>query len=113
MCSSYGFMVMGEQASRWAGLVTLRHEPEGRRGLEREAVKLAAVKPAEGCERLRLWESFSVHNVLDFGEVFPVAEGPNGNAERHEKAVHGNFCLLGEVAGKAGDGMRGTDQAPQ
>ena len=33
--------VMGEQASRVAGLVTLRHEPEGRRVLEREAVELA------------------------------------------------------------------------
>ena len=30
----------------------------------------------------------------DFGEVFPVAEGPNGNAERHEKAVHGELVFI-------------------
>ena len=43
---------------------------------------------------MRLRESFAAHSVPDFGEVFPVAEGPEGNAERHEKAVHGEWVLI-------------------
>ena len=52
-------------------------------------MKLAAVKPAERDECLRLRESFAVHRVPDFGEVFPVAKSPEGDAKRHEEAVHG------------------------